>query len=202
MTAITELQSKVGVNPDGGFGPATLKAAMKFFNLSKEEGAMFFGQCSHETGGFHTFIENLNYSAQGLRQTFQTHFTQAESEQYARNPQRIANRVYANRMGNGNEASGDGWTFRGRGAIQLTGRSAYSSFSSSIGQPVIMTQPDIVATAYAFESGKWFFDKNNIWSLCSGINDSTITAVTRKVNGGTNGLADRLEVVKQFYSWL
>lgn len=198
------LQTKIGVKPDGVFGAVTLKAAMSFYKMSAIRLAHFFGQTSHETGHFATFSENLNYSAQGLLKTFSKYFkTLEEAKAYERKPEKIANRVYGNRMGNGNEASREGFKFRGRGALQLTGKSNYEAFSKFLNKPEIMTNPDLVATEFAFESAIYFFDKNGLWSICDkGIDNATITAVTKKINGGVNGLAERITITKKYYSLL
>jgi putative chitinase len=201
--SLEKLQEKIGAKADGSFGPATLKAAMTYFKLSPERAAHFFGQTAHETGGFTLFTENLNYSASGLQTIFGKYFPGNLEESYARQPEKIASRVYADRMGNGNEASKDGYKFRGRGAIQLTGKDNYKQFSESIKRPDIMTNPDIVATELSFESAKFFFDKNKLWSICDkGVNDASILALTKRVNGGTHGLEDRAEKTKKYYGWL
>jgi putative chitinase len=200
---ISDLQQKCGLTPDGKWGPNTFKAARDHFKLSGLRAAHFFGQCNHETGNFSAFVENLNYSDIGLVTTFKKYFPTIESTVgYARNPEKIANHVYANRMGNGDEASGDGFKFRGRGAIQLTGRINYQAFADHVGRPDVMTNPDIVSTELAFESALYFFDKNNLWSICdAGVDDKTITQVTKHVNGGTLGLDDRTAKTRMFYSW-
>ena len=113
--SLKSLQTKIGVAADGAFGPGTLKAAMAYYKMTPERAAHFFAQTAHETGGFKAFSENLNYSAQGLQSIFGKYFPGLLEESYARNPEKIANRVYADRMGNGAEASGDGWKYRGRG---------------------------------------------------------------------------------------
>ena len=201
--SLKSLQERVGVTADGAFGPGTLKAAMTFFKMTPERAAHFFAQTSHETGGFKLFVENLNYSAQGLQGTFGKYFPGTLEESYARKPEAIASRVYANRMGNGDEASKDGWKFRGRGALQLTGKSNYEAFAKYLGKPEIMTNPDLVATTYAFESAMFFFDKNSLWSICDkGVTNDTILALTKRINGGTNGLADRQEKTIKYYGYL
>lgn len=199
--SLKSLQVKIGVTPDGVFGPATMRAAMAYYKMSAERAAHFFGQTSHETGGFKIFTENLNYSVKGLQTTFKKYFpTAALAEQYARNDQKIANRVYANRMGNGDESSGDGWKFRGRGALQLTGKDNYEAFASYLKKPEIIIDPDLVADQYAFESAMFFFDKNKLWSICDkGVNKDTITALTKRINGGTNGLEDRIQKTGSYY---
>lgn len=201
--SLIKLQEKIGAKADGSFGPDTLKKAMAYFKMTPERAAHFFGQTSHETGGFNIFSENLNYSAAGLQTTFGKYFPGNLEESYARQPVKIASRVYADRMGNGNEASQEGWKFRGRGALQTTGKNNYKEFSDYLKKPEIMTNPDLVATDYAFESAIFFFEKNNVWKLTDkGVNDAAILSVTKAINGGTNGLEDRSSLTKRYYSWL
>lgn len=202
--SLVNLQQKIGVTADGAFGPGTLKAAANYYKLNRNRAAHFFAQCAHESGGFKAFSENLNYSAQGLRNIFGKYFPTAElANAYARQPQKIANRVYANRMSNGPESSGDGFAFKGRGALQLTGRANYQAFADYINRPDVMTNPDLVATELAFESALWFFDKNKLWSICDqGITDAAILQLTKRINGGTHGLEDRKMKTKKFASWL
>lgn len=202
--SLVNLQEKVGANPDGDFGPNTLKKAAEFYKLTPERAAHFFAQISHETAEFKLFIENLNYSADGLKKIFPKYFpTSILANAYARNPQKIANRAYASRMGNGDEASGDGYKFRGRGAIQLTGKANYQNFANHIKNQEIMTNPDLVASDYAFESAMFFFDRNKLWDICDkGVTDATILSLTKRINGGTNGLSHRSELTKKYYGWL
>ena len=202
--SLINLQQKIGVTADGAFGPGTYKKAAAFYKLSPNRAAHFFAQTAHESGGFRAFSENLNYGAKGLRGIFGKYFpTEAMARAYERKPQKIANRAYANRMGNGDEASGEGWLFRGRGALQLTGKFNFKAFSDYIGRPDVMTNPDLVATELAFESALWFFDKNKLWSICDqGVNDATILALTKRINGGTHGLEDRKLKTKKYASWL
>jgi putative chitinase len=202
--SMIELQKKIGVTADGAFGPGTLKAAAAFYKLSPHRAAHFFAQTAHESGNFKAFSENLNYGAKGLRGIFRKYFpTDALARAYERKPAKIANRVYGNRMGNGDEASGDGFAFRGRGALQLTGKFNYKAFSDYIGRPDIMDNPDLVATELAFESALWFFDKNKLWGICDqGINDAAILALTKRINGGTHGLDDRKLKTKKYAAWL
>ena len=202
--SLTNLQGKCGCHADGAFGPGTCKTAAAFYKLSPNRAAHFFAQTAHESGGFKAFSENLNYSAKGLRGIFGKYFpTDALARAYERQPQKIANRVYANRMGNGPESSGDGWKFRGRGALQLTGRDNYQAFANYIGRPEVMDNPDLVATELAFESALWFFDKNKLWGICDqGVNDASILALTKRINGGTHGLDDRKQKTKKYATWL
>ena len=200
--SLKSLQEKIGTSPDGAFGPGTLKAAMAFYKLTPERAAHFFAQTAHETGEFKLFTENLNYSADGLKKTFGKYFPGDLANSYARNPEKIANRVYGSRMGNGDETSGDGFRFRGRGALQLTGKSNYEAFVKFLNLPDLIKTPDLVATTYAFESAIFFFDRNKLWSLCDTVSDASILAVTKRINGGTNGLAHRSELTKKYYGWL
>jgi putative chitinase len=201
--SLKSLQEKIGVTADGVFGPGTMKKAMEYYKLTPVRAAHFFAQTAHETGGFKLFTENLNYSADGLQKIFGKYFPGTLEESYSRNPEKIANRVYASRMGNGNEASGDGWKFRGRGALQLTGKDNYKAFSDYLKKPEIMTNPDLVATTYSFESAMFFFDKNKLWSICDqGVNDASILALTKRINGGTHGLEDRNAKTKKYYEYV
>lgn len=201
--SLKSLQTKIGVTPDGNFGPGTMKAAMAFFKLTPIRAAHFFGQTSHETGGFVTFAENLNYSTDGLKKIFPKYFPGNLNELYAKQPEKIANRVYASRMGNGDEKSGEGYKFRGRGALQLTGKENYKAFELYLHKPEILTNPDLVATEYSFESAMFFFDKNKLWTICDkGINDEAILALTKRINGGTIGLDDRVLKTKKYYEYV
>lgn len=165
--------------------------------------AHFLAQCGHESGGFRAVSENLNYSSKGLVGIFKKYFpTTALAESYARKPEKIANKVYANRMSNGSEASGDGWKFRGRGYIQLTGRANYTLFDKQVSED-ILANPDLVATKYPLMSAAFFFNSNSLWTICDrGADEATVTAVTKRVNGGTIGLADRIKHFKEYYNLL
>ena len=164
--------------------------------------AHFLAQCGHESGGFKAVSENLNYSADGLKKIFGKYFPGDTSLQYAKNPEKIGSRVYASRNGNGDEASKEGYKFRGRGYIQLTGKSNYVAFTKFIGEDCV-TNPELVATKYPLASAAFFFDSNKLWSICDkGADDATVTSVTKRVNGGTIGLADRLKHFKEYYALL
>jgi putative chitinase len=202
--SMIELQKKIGVTADGAFGPGTFKAAAAYYKLSPNRAAHFFAQCAHESGNFKAFSENLNYGAKGLRTTFGKYFqTEGIAKNYERQPQRIANRAYANRMGNGDEASGDGFLYKGRGPLQLTGKNNYRAFGKYIGrEQEILDNPDLVATELGFESALWFFDANKLWGICDqGINDAAILALTKRINGGTHGLDDRKLKTKKYAAW-
>jgi len=157
--------------------------------------AHFLAQCHHESAGFNVVEENLNYSAEGLLRTFKKYFTQEQAQEYAHNKVKIASRVYANRMGNGDEESQDGWLYRGRGYIQLTGKDNYAALNDQLPGD-ILKNPDLVATRYPMLSAAWFWDHKNINEICD---NETIEDVTRKVNGGLNGIVDRSRL---FYDYL
>lgn len=196
--SLEKFQKKIGTTPDGVFGKQTMKAAMRYYNLSPEKAAHFFAQCSHETGGFKVFEENLNYSRDALYRVFSKYFPSNELlNSYAKRPEAIANRVYANRIGNGDEASGDGWRYRGRGALQLTGKANYRSFEKYLGKEI---DPEEVAEEYAFESAFFFFDRNNLWGICKTVTDESILKLTKRVNGGTNGLEHRKSLTYKYYN--
>jgi putative chitinase len=165
--------------------------------------AHFLAQCGHESGGFKATQENLNYSAKGLMGIFKKYFpTQALAEQYQRNPQKIASKVYGGRMGNGPESSGEGFKFRGRGYIQLTGKENYTAFGKAINED-ILSNPDKVATHYALLSAAWFFSKNGLHKMADeGASDLVVTKITKRVNGGTIGLPDRIKHFKEYYHLL
>jgi putative chitinase len=165
--------------------------------------AHFLAQCGHESGGFKATQENLNYSARGLMGIFKKYFpTQTLAEQYQRNPQKIASKVYGGRMGNGPESTGEGFKFRGRGYIQLTGKENYTAFGKSINEDMT-ANPDKVATHYPLLSAAWFFSKNGLHKMAdTGATDAVVTSITKRVNGGTIGLADRIKHFKEYYHLL
>jgi putative chitinase len=165
--------------------------------------AHFLAQCGHESGGFRATQENLNYSAKGLMGIFKKYFpTQALAEQYQRNPQKIASKVYGGRMGNGPESTGEGFKFRGRGYIQLTGKENYTAFGKSINEDMT-ANPDKVATHYPLLSAAWFFNKNGLHRMADeGSTDAVVTKITKRVNGGTIGLADRIKHFKEYFHLL
>ena len=164
--------------------------------------AHFLAQCSHESGGFKAISENLNYSADGLKKIFGKYFPGNLNESYARQPEKIAARVYGGRMGNGDESTKEGYKFRGRGYIQLTGKSNYVNFTKFIGEDCV-SNPDLVANKYPLASAAFFFDSNKLWSTCDqGSSDEIVTKVTKRVNGGTIGLVDRIKHFKEYYNLL
>jgi putative chitinase len=176
--------------------------AAKFNITNNLRLAHFLAQCGHESGGFKAVSENLNYSADGLKKIFGKYFPGNLNESYARQPEKIAARVYASRMGNGDESTKEGFKFRGRGFIQLTGKNNYTNFTKFIGEDCV-SNPDLVATKYPLASAAFFFDSNKLWSICDkGADDATVTAVTKRVNGGTIGLTDRIKHFKEYYNLL
>ena len=163
----------------------------------------FLAQCGHESAGFKAVQENLNYGAKGLLGIFKKYFpTEAKALQYERKPEKIANLVYGGRMGNGDEVSGDGYKFRGRGYIQLTGKNNYAAFGKAINED-ITANPDLVATKYPLLSAAWFWSSNGLNTLADkGADDASVTAITKRVNGGTIGLPDRIKHFKEYYTLL
>ena len=179
------------------------ETAAKFGITTPLRLAHFLAQCGHESGGFKAVSENLNYGASGLKGIFKKYFpTDALAAAYERKPEKIANKVYASRMGNGAEASGDGYKFRGRGYIQLTGKDNYTAFDKTV-EDDILANPDLVATKYPLASAGFFFKSNGLWAVCDkGADTAAVTAVTKRVNGGTIGLEDRIKHFKEYYALL
>ena len=196
-----KLQNLKGHIPDAVI--AQIPDTAKKFNITNPlRLAHFLAQCGHESGGFKAVQENLNYSADGLKKIFPKYFPGNLAEGYARNPEKIASKVYGGRMGNGDESTGEGFKFRGRGYIQLTGKQNYTNFAKFIGEDTV-SNPDLVATKYPLASAAFFFDSNKLWSICDkGADDATVTAVTKRVNGGTIGLPDRIKHFKEYYNLL
>ena len=164
--------------------------------------AHFLAQCGHESGGFKAVSENLNYGAAGLQSIFKKYFTAVSAKEYERKPEKIANIVYANRMGNGPQASGEGYKFRGRGYIQLTGKDNYTAFDKTVEDDILAT-PELVATKYPLLSAAWFFHKNGLNKIADeGATDVVVIKVTKRVNGGTIGLSDRIKHFNEYNNLL
>lgn len=199
--AMKQLQKRVGVVADGAFGPNTARAIAKHYDLSPNRAAHLLGQASHESGGFKLTRENLNYSAETMCRVWPSRFkTVEEAMPYARNPKALADKVYSNRMGNGD---GEGHVWIGRGFLQLTGKDNYKAFAADMRVPEIMQDPSLVETEYAMETAMWFFDKNGLWAIADeGVNESTIKRITKRVNGGYVGLDHRLHETKKIHGWL
>ena len=196
-----KLENLKGHIPDAVI--AQIPDAAKKFNITNPlRLAHFLAQCGHESAGFKAIQENLNYSADGLKKIFPKYFPGNLAEGYAKNPEKIASKVYGSRMGNGDETTKEGFKFRGRGYIQLTGKDNYTRFGKFIGEDTV-ANPDLVATKYPLASAAFFFDSNKLWAICDkGADDATVTAVTKRVNGGTIGLPDRIKHFKEYFSLL
>lgn len=178
-----------------------LRPELEHRTITNVQLAHFLAQCDHESAGFKVKEENLNYSAERLIQIFPNYFDKSTAKQYERNPQKIANRVYGNRMGNSNQLSGDGYKYRGRGYIQLTGKSNYQLFDKTCDDD-ILSNPDLVATKYPLRSALWFFDANRLWDLCDKPTEQAVKNVTRRINGGLNGIDDRLKKFNKYWGLL
>jgi putative chitinase len=218
--AVKEWQSKNGLTADGLVGNGTwskmfppkkedlelhkikhilssdvysqLPLAIEKFNITnKLRLAHFLSQCAHESGSFKLVKENLNYSEKALKRVFSKYFKTVSASDYARNPEKIGARVYGGRMGNGSESTGEGYKYRGRGFIQLTGKNNYTKFSKFIGEDCV-SNPDLVSDKYPLASAAFYFDSNNVWRHCDlGADEAAIKKVTRAVNGGYHGIEDR-----------
>jgi putative chitinase len=200
--SLKTLQKQVGATVDGAFGKQTFGLAQEHFGMTDIQAVHFFAQVAHETGEFKLFEENLNYSHSGLLKIFGKYFNEEKALEYKRQPEKIANLVYANRMGNGDEASGDGWKFRGRGAIQLTGKDNYEAFSKYMSNPEILECPEDVEDRHAFHSAIFFFKNSLIFTLCTDLTEETVKRVTRRINGGYNGLEHRLELTNKYAKYI
>lgn len=178
------------------------ETASKFEINSSLRLAHFLAQCGHESGGFKLTQENLNYSVDGLKKIFPKYFPGNLAESYAKNPEKIASKVYGGRMGNGDETTKEGYKFRGRGFLQTTGKENYTKFTKFIGEDCV-SNPDLVATKYPLASAAFFFDSNNLWDICDkGATTDVITQLTKRINGGTIGLNERIKEFKLFYNLL
>ena len=165
--------------------------------------AHFLAQAGHESGGFRAVNENLNYGAKGLLGLFKKYFpTEEKAKLYERKPEKIANLIYGGRMGNGPEASGEGYKYRGRGYIQLTGKDNYKAFDATVPEN-ILESPDLVATKYPLLSAAWFWNSRKLNALADqGATEAVVTSVTKRVNGGTIGLPDRIKHFNEYYNLL
>jgi putative chitinase len=199
--AMKALQAKVGAKPDGSFGPNTARAIAKHYDLSPARGAHLLGQASHESAGFRLVRENLNYTSETMMRVWPSRFrTLEEAQPFARNPKGLADKVYSNRMGNG---EGEGHIYIGRGFLQLTGKDNYKAFAADMRVPEIMQDPSLVETEYAFETALWFFEKNNLFAIADeGVSDDTIKRISKRVNGAYIGLSHRSEETYKVFSWL
>jgi putative chitinase len=166
-----------------------LNATAEQFDINTPDRiAGFLSQLAHESAGFKATSENLNYSAEALCRVWPSRFNAENCQEYARNPEKIANKAYSSRMGNGDESSGDGWKYRGKGLIQLTGKDNYQRFSDATGvdavdNPELLAEPDLAAL-----SAGWFWSTNGLNALADA---KDIVGMTKRINGGTHGLDDR-----------
>lgn len=207
---IQDFQKRHHLTPDGIVGEDTARKIMGVFcDCNRAYAAHFLGQCAHESARFTRFEENLNYSYERLLEVFPYDVDsnddgtmgkcEKEKARYlAGKPEEIANFVYAHQNGNGPEWSGDGWKYRGRGAIMLTGRANYLMFSKVMGNPKIMEQPDLILKKYVLDTAKVFFDQNEIWRHCGDLSEESIKRVTKTINGGYNGLQDRIDLTHYY----
>lgn len=204
MKYLRLFQKNNGLLQDGVLGLKTLTKMKEVFNLSTvEDVAHFVAQLDHETAGFKYDKENLNYSTEGLLKTFSKYFSNRTiASQYARQPERIANRVYANRMGNGNEQSGDGWRYSGKWSIQVTGKNNYTAFSRYKRDSRILRNPMSVLEKYYWDAGLWFFHSNNLFNLTKTVDYNSIRKLTKRINGGYNGLSHRYDLTMKYYNIL
>jgi putative chitinase len=187
-----QLGEMIGKNPYLDNWHAAICEILPVYEINTPERvAAFIAQCAHESGNFRFLKENLNYKAESLNKTFKKYFpTLEEAQPYAKNPQKIANKVYANRMGNGDEASGDGFRYLGRGLIQLTGKNNYTLFAASIDTPLEEIPEYLQTFEGAVQSACWFWEQNNLnqWA-----DKKDILTLTKRINGGTIGLEDRIK---------
>lgn len=181
-----------------GIGPQWVEALNNTFEKFEindvNRQAAFIGQCSHECNHFKTLEENLNYRAETLQEHFHTHFKPEEYALFAHKPEKIANRIYANRMGNRNEASGDGWLYHGRGCIQLTGHDNYWHFGQAVGMNFVQNPAPVLQPIYAAMSAGWFWATHH----CNQIAETQDwELLTKRINGGKLGLSERIELTKR-----
>lgn len=210
MRKIKEFQFSRGLDPDGVIGPITLGALRSKFNLSKEQISNFMGQCHVETGGFEKDTESLNYTCSSLISHFSYYkdhpgeaWKDGRTSSHKADQETIANKVYWDRNRSpkyqlGNPDWGDGWKFRGRGISMTTGGSNYLLLGKFIGSD-LWESPELVATEFYWESGIFFYNTNNLWKLASQLTVDSMTRLTKKVNGGTHGLQERMKWTRYYY---
>ena len=204
MNYLVDYQKKLGLTADGIMGPATAKAMMTDLGITdKLVFAHMMAQVAHESGMYKFARENLNYGAAGLLNIFKKYYTKDLADKHERKPEVIANHVYANRMGNGDEASGDGWKYRGIFGLQLTGKTNIVGFMQHIGLPAD-TDPDTLLDdpKNYFLAGLYWFERNGVDKMCTSISSECVKKVSRRVNGGDNGLSDRQAQAKVMFKAL
>jgi len=190
----SEQLAQLGINPD--WLPWLQKTFERYSINNTKRQAAFIGQCMHESANFKVLQENLNYSANGLMAVWGSRFPNQEiADKYARHPDMIANKVYANRMGNGDEESGDGWRYRGRGLIQCTGKDLYKTLSDAMNIDLINDPDMLIEMPYAAMSAGWFWNKKGLNDLADAGGD--YKEMTKRINGGYNGLEDRVAKINK-----
>jgi putative chitinase len=210
MNPVAVFQKANGLVSDGKIGPKTFIKMAQVWRISYVQLVHFLAQTHHESQAFSVLVESFAYrTAERLALIFRSPFdldkdkkVDPEEIEFAKKflgrPVATANYVYANRMGNGNEASGDGWKHRGQGPIMLTGKEDQYAFSDWIKDPTIKQNPNLISEKYAFESAIYFFTKKGIWVMASDLKQSTTEKISIKVNGGSNGLKERIDLVSQY----
>ena len=200
-TSVFKLDKLKGHIPDSVI--SQIPETCKKFNITNVlRLSHFLAQCAHESGGFKVTTENLYYTSDGLKKIFPSYFPGNLSESYAKQPEKIASRVYGSRMGNGDESTKEGYKFSGKGYLQTTGKDNYKKLGDFLGVDLI-SNPALVATKYPLDSAAFFFDSNKLWDICDKGNDVTsVTSVTKRVNGGVNGLAERIKLFNDYYKLL
>jgi putative chitinase len=199
--AMRKLQTKIGVSPDGSFGPNTARSIASHYGLSPERGAHLMGQASHESGGFKLTRENLSYSVGAMMRVWPSRFpTEESAKPYERNPKALADKVYSGRMGN---KEGEGHKWIGRGFLQLTGYENTRKFASDMALPQVLQDPSLLEDEYAFETAMWFFHTNGLYKIADiGVDEEVIRKITKRVNGGTHGIEDRIDQTTKIHTWL
>ena len=192
ILALTETLTKLKIDPS--WAEPLAEVFQRYEINTPERQAAFIGQCAHESANFKTLEENLNYSAEALMKTWPSRFPTMEvAKQYARNPEKIANKVYGGRMGNGTEETGDGWLYHGRGLIQLTGKDNYTLAGDALNMDFIHSPDYVLVPKYAALTAGWYWNKRQ---LNKEADAKDYTGMTKKINGGTIGLDDRIAHIK------
>ena len=210
MNYLQTYQRAHGLTPDGIIGKDTAKVMMDDLKIdSAVEFCHFIAQVKHESANFRAGRENLNYSADALRKLFGKYFKPGETTKFARQPEKIANRIYANRMGNGPESFGDGWKYRGTGALQLTGKTNHQLYFKYAGLPLDTDPNELLKPEHYFNTAKFYFDTNNVWQYCKEKSNECVIKASKKINlGNANakrdpiGLQARLVVTKNLFTQL
>lgn len=209
MSVIKNFQLSCGLKPDGDIGPKTLGAIRAKLNKSKEQIANYMGQYNHETGGFKYATESLNYSAERLMQVFDYYKTKpgeaymdGKTVEHKSDPETIANKVYWDRNRSkshwlGNKHWGDGWKFRGRGLPMTTGMYNYAALGNHL-KVNLVDNPELVATDFYWEAGEFYFETKNLWEIAKEVNVESMTLLTEKINGGRNGLKERMRMTRYY----